>query len=41
VGSLASAVPCLSPMTCCCVGEVVGVWCVAVLIRPEVREAFR
>jgi hypothetical protein len=40
VGSLASAVPCLSPMTCCCLGEVVGVWCVAVLIQPQVRDAF-
>ena len=40
VGSLASAVPCLSPMTCCCIGEVVGVWCVVVLLQPLVREAF-
>jgi hypothetical protein len=41
VGSLASTVPCLSAVSCCCAGEVVGVWCVAVLLRPEVRDAFR
>jgi hypothetical protein len=41
VGSLASAVPCISPMTCCCVGELVGAWCVLVLIQPQVRQAFR
>ncbi len=41
VGSLASTVPCLAAVSCCCVGELVGIWCVAVLIRPEVRDAFR
>jgi hypothetical protein len=40
VGALASAAPCVSPLTCCGVGEVVGVWCVVALLRPEVREAF-
>jgi hypothetical protein len=41
VGALAAAAPGLSPVSCCCLGEVVGIWCVVVLLRPEVREAFR
>jgi hypothetical protein len=41
VGSLASAIPIMSPLTCCCVGEVVGIWCVMILLQPPVREAFR
>jgi hypothetical protein len=41
LGSLASAVPCLSPMTCCCgIGVMIGGWCVLVLLNPEVREVF-
>lgn len=42
LGSLATAVPCLSPMTCCCgIGELVALWCVMILLLPSVREAFR
>jgi hypothetical protein len=42
MGSLASALPCLSPMTCCCgIGVMIGAWCVMVLLNPEVREVFR
>lgn len=41
VGSLATAVPCLSPMTCCCLGELVAAWCVMILLLPSVRDAFR
>jgi hypothetical protein len=41
VGALAAAVPCLSGSACCGVGEAVGLWALIVLLRPEVREAFR
>src|SRR4051812_9893281 len=41
VGSLASLVPCVSPMACCGAGELVGGWCIAVLLLPGVRAGFR
>jgi hypothetical protein len=40
-GSLASLIPCVSPMSCCCLGELIGLWCVIVLLLPGVRSAFR
>src|SRR5262245_23254007 len=41
VGALASLLPCVSPMACCCLGELIGIWCVVVLLSPAVRTAFR
>ncbi len=41
VGALAAAVPCLSGSACCGLGEGVGLWALIVLLKPEVREAFR
>jgi hypothetical protein len=40
-GALASLIPCVSPMSCCCLGELIGGWCVIVLLLPGVRSAFR
>jgi hypothetical protein len=41
VGSLASLAPCVSPMACCGAGELVGGWCITVLLLPGVRAGFR
>lgn len=37
--SILSMIPCLSP--CCCLGLPLGIWCLVVLMRPEVKAAFR
>jgi hypothetical protein len=39
--SVLAAIPCLSSSACCGVGEIIGLWAVFVLLRPEVRAAFR
>jgi hypothetical protein len=41
VGAVAAAVPCLSGSACCGLGEGVGLWALIVLLKPEVRDAFR
>jgi hypothetical protein len=41
VGSLASLVPCLTPTSYCCMGELIGLWCAWVLLLPGVRAGFR
>ncbi len=41
VGAVSAAVPCLSLSACCGLGEGVGLWALIVLLKPEVREAFR
>jgi hypothetical protein len=35
-----AAVPAVSFMACCGVGEVVGIWALVVLLKPEVKSAF-
>src|SRR5207247_568632 len=40
MASLLTAVPCLSPLACCLLGEIVGLWAIVVLISPVVRAAF-
>lgn len=41
-GAVATAIPCLSASGCCCgLGQVVGVWCIVVLMNPDVRSMFR
>jgi hypothetical protein len=37
--AIASALPCGFP--CCCLGIPVGIWALVVLLRPEVKAAFR
>jgi hypothetical protein len=39
-GSLLAAIPCISPLGCCLVGEVVGLWALLVLMSADVRSAF-
>jgi hypothetical protein len=36
-----TAIPCISPLACCLVGEGVGIWALVILLTPEVRAAFR
>jgi hypothetical protein len=37
--SILAMIPCISP--CCIIGLPVGIWCLTVLMRPEVKDAFR
>jgi hypothetical protein len=40
-GSILAAIPCLSPMGCCCgVAQFVGIWALVVLLDPNVRSTF-
>lgn len=39
-GSILAAVPCLSFLACCLVGEAVGLWAAIVLLRTDVRQSF-
>src|SRR5262245_22607592 len=39
-GSILVAIPCLSPMGCCLMGEVIGIWCLVVLLSRDVSSAF-
>ncbi len=42
IGSLLSAIPCVSGASCpCCVGAVAGVYSVILLLQPDIRDAFR
>ena len=36
--SILAMIPCISP--CCIVGLPIGIWCLVVLMRPEVKDAF-
>jgi hypothetical protein len=36
--SILAMIPCISP--CCIVGLPIGIWCLVVLMRPEVKNAF-
>ena len=38
IGAIVAMIPCLSP--CCCLGLPVGIWCLVVLFKPGVRDAF-
>jgi hypothetical protein len=37
--SILAMIPCISP--CCIIGLPIGIWCLVVLLRPEVRAAFK
>jgi len=37
--SILAIIPCLSP--CCIIGLPIGIWCLVVLTKPEVKNAFR
>lgn len=36
--SILAMIPCISP--CCVIGLPVGIWCLVILMRPEVKSAF-
>jgi hypothetical protein len=38
-GSIIAMIPCISP--CCLMGLPIGIWAVIVLLKPEVKGAFR
>lgn len=37
--SIVAMIPCISP--CCIIGLPIGIWALVILLRPEVKEAFR
>ena len=37
--SVLAMIPCISP--CCIIGLPIGIWCLVVLMRPEVKDAFK
>lgn len=39
VTAVVAMLPCVSP--CCCLGLPVGIWALVVLLKPEVKDAFR
>jgi len=39
-GSILVAIPCLSPLSFCLMGEGVGIWCLVVLLSGDVKAAF-
>lgn len=41
LGSVISAIPCISCLGCCAIGEIVGIWAVVVLLNQEVKAAFQ
>ena len=40
LGAVLAAVPLISPLGCCGLSEVVGIWCLVILLNPEVSSAF-
>lgn len=38
-GAIVAIIPCTSPC-CCLIGMPIGIWCLTVLNRPEVKQAF-
>ena len=40
-GAICAAIPCMSIMACCGVGEGIAIWAIIVLLNPEVKAAFQ
>jgi hypothetical protein len=40
-GAILSAIPVISPLGCCLIGEVVGIWALVVLFSSDVHAAFK
>jgi hypothetical protein len=40
IGSVLATIPCVSPLGCCGIGEVTGIWALVVLLNSDVRSAF-
>jgi hypothetical protein len=41
VAAIIALVPCLSPSACCLLGEIAGIWAIAVLLNQDVKSAFQ
>ena len=39
-GSILAAIPCLSFLACCLIGEGVGIWALVVLMQSDVKQTF-
>jgi hypothetical protein len=39
--SILALIPCISPSGCCILGQVAGIWAIAVLLNQDVKSAFR
>ena len=39
--SILAAIPCVSGSSCCCIGEVAGIYAVIMLLQSDIRDAFR
>jgi hypothetical protein len=39
VASILAMIPCVSP--CCIIGLPIGIWCLVVLTKPEIKAAFQ
>lgn len=39
IAAIVAMIPCLSP--CCCIGLPIGIWALMVMMKPEVKSAFR
>ena len=39
VASILAMIPCISP--CCVIGLPIGIWCLVILTKPEIKEAFQ
>ncbi len=40
LGAVIACVPVISPLGCCGIGEVIGIWALVILLNPEVSSAF-
>ena len=40
-GAIFAALPCVSGLACCGVGEIIAIWALVVLLNAQVREAFQ
>jgi hypothetical protein len=40
-GAIVALIPCMGINGCCCIGIPVGIWALVVLVKPEVKGAFR
>ncbi len=40
LGSIVAAIPCISCMGCCGLGEGIGIWSLVVLLSEDVRAVF-
>lgn len=39
-GSIIAAIPCISCLGCCGIGEAIGIWAIVVLLNEQVKQSF-